>query len=180
MGGSDKQTGDEIFVTGRHARTALAAAPLGAIGRKRHTLDITGMRDGHNHVLTRDQILVVDVGIIIDDHRAACCRMRCLDGGQFVANNLHDPDARAQDFEIIGNFNSQSVQFFGNFIPAQRCQALQTQIENSAGLGFRQAHNSRIRHRMAGIIDQSNQRSHIISRPVTAHQGITRRLRIGR
>ena len=59
--------GDEILVAGRHAGAALAAAALGPIGRERHALDVAGVRHGDDHVLAGDQVLVVDVGIPIED-----------------------------------------------------------------------------------------------------------------
>ena len=47
----DKQLGDEILVARRHARAALAAAPLRPIGRERHALDVALVADRDDHVL---------------------------------------------------------------------------------------------------------------------------------
>jgi hypothetical protein len=55
----NEETRDEILVARRHAGAALAAATLRAIGRERHALDVARMRDGDDHVLALDQVLVV-------------------------------------------------------------------------------------------------------------------------
>ena len=56
----DEQLGDGILVLGRHAGAALAAARLRAEVVERGALDVAAERDGDDHVLALDQILVVD------------------------------------------------------------------------------------------------------------------------
>ena len=77
MGRGDEQPRDEILVARLHAGAALAAAPLRPIGRQRHALDVAEVRDGDDHVLALDQVLVVDLALLIGDHGAAR-------GGEFV------------------------------------------------------------------------------------------------
>ena len=57
----DEQPRDEILLAHLHAAAAFAAAPLRAIGRERHALDVAEMRDGDDHVLALDQVLVLDL-----------------------------------------------------------------------------------------------------------------------
>ena len=59
MGIGDEDLVDEILIARRHARAALAAAALGAIGGQRYSLDIAAMGDGDDHVLLLDQGLDV-------------------------------------------------------------------------------------------------------------------------
>ncbi len=63
-GRGDKNLAEEILLADRHAGAAAAAAPLRAIGRQRHPLDVAGMADRHDHVLALDQRL--DVGLELD------------------------------------------------------------------------------------------------------------------
>ncbi len=63
----DEEARDEILLARRHARASASAAPLGAIGRERHALDIARMRDGDHHVLALDEILVLDLEFLLDD-----------------------------------------------------------------------------------------------------------------
>ena len=74
----DEQPRDEILFARRHAGAALAAAPLRAIGRERHALDVAGVADQHDHVLALDQVLVLHVGFGLDDLGAALVGERGL------------------------------------------------------------------------------------------------------
>ena len=47
--------------------------------------------------------------------------------------------ARTKDFEIFGDLRRELMQGGGNFLAAERGEALQAQIENAARLCFRQA-----------------------------------------
>ena len=71
VGAGDEQRGDEVLVLGRHAGGALAAPALGAVLGQRRALDVAAGGDGHRHVLALDQVLVLDVGLDLDDLRAA-------------------------------------------------------------------------------------------------------------
>ena len=71
VGRGDEQPGDEILLARLHAGAALAAAPLRPVGRERHALDVAGMRDGDDHVLALDQVLVLDLAFLLDDLGAA-------------------------------------------------------------------------------------------------------------
>jgi len=78
MGRGDKQPGDEILVARLHARAALAAAPLRAISRKRHPLDVAKMRHGHDHVFPLNEILVLDTRRIVENDAPARRRVGAL------------------------------------------------------------------------------------------------------
>ena len=78
----DEQPGDEILFARLHAGAALAAAPLRAVGRERHALDVAGVRNGDDHVLALDQVLVLHLAFLIDDHGAARRGEFALDRGE--------------------------------------------------------------------------------------------------
>src|ERR1700753_2548860 len=133
VGRGHEQPADEILVAGLHARAALAAPALGAIGRQRYALDITGVRYRDNHVLALDQVLVLDLVFLVDDDGLARGREFRFYLGQFRLDDRLHPGARAQYLEIVGDLDRQLVEFFGNFVAPERRQALQPQVED----GFR-------------------------------------------
>ena len=71
VGVGDKQRGDHVFVLGRHARQALAAAPLRAVVDQGRAFGPAGGGDGDHHLLFLDQVLVVHVARPIDNLGAA-------------------------------------------------------------------------------------------------------------
>src|SRR3546814_15600622 len=81
VGRGDEEFGDDIFVLRRHAGATLAAAALGAEGVERSALDIAVERDGDDHLLELDQILVIDaVGGRGPDRRAGRARQSGAEG----------------------------------------------------------------------------------------------------
>ncbi len=58
MRGRDEHLRDEILVPRRHARAALAAAPLRTVRRERHALDVALVADGDDDVLALDEVFV--------------------------------------------------------------------------------------------------------------------------
>ena len=77
-----KQLRDEILVTRRHARAALAAAPLRPVGGQRHAFDVAFVRNGDDAILALDQIFVLDLAFHFDDFGFARRRELGLDGHQ--------------------------------------------------------------------------------------------------
>ena len=67
----DEQPGDEILLARRHGPAPFAAAPLRAIGRERRAFDIAAVADQHDHVLALDEVLVLHVGVAVENDRAA-------------------------------------------------------------------------------------------------------------
>ena len=110
MGGGDEQPGDEILLARLHAGAALAAALLRPVGRERHALDVAGMRDGDDHVLALDQVLVLDLAFLVDDDGAARRGELVLHGLELVLDDGLDARARAQDVEIVGDLGGELVE----------------------------------------------------------------------
>jgi len=90
---------------GLHAGAALAAATLRPIGRQRHGADVAGMRNGDDHVLALDQVLILHLAFLIDDHGAAGRGEFFLDGGEFVLEDRLD--ARAASAKYRDNQRSR-------------------------------------------------------------------------
>ena len=67
----DEQLRDEVFVLGRRAGDAAAAALLRAVRGHRVALDVAAVRDGDDHVLFGDQLLDGDLALVVDDLGAA-------------------------------------------------------------------------------------------------------------
>ena len=57
-----EDTCDEVFVLHRNAGATFTAAMLGAVGRKRCSLDVTAMRHSNHHIFALDQIFIVHIG----------------------------------------------------------------------------------------------------------------------
>ena len=138
VGGGDEQPRDEILVARLHAGAALAAAALRPVGRERHALDVAEMRDGDDHVLALDQVLVLDLAFLIDDHGAARRGEVLLHIGELVLDDALDARARAQDVEIVGDLGGELVELVLDLVAAERGEALQAQIEDRARLLVRE------------------------------------------
>ena len=175
-----EQAADEILVAGLHPRPALAATALGAIGRQRHPLGVAGMRDRDDHVLALDQVLVLDLAFLLDDDSPARGGELLLDRSELVLDDRLNPGARAQDIQIIGDFDRELVQLFGNFLASQRGESLQPEIENGPRLFHRQPRGAVRIEPVTRIVDQRDHRLDILGRPVARHQGIAGGVRVRR
>ncbi len=92
------------------------------------------MADRDDHVLALDQGLDIGLELDILDRRAARVGELRLDRQQFAAQYLDQARARAQDFEIAGDFGDQFAKLVGDLLAFEAGQALQTQIEDRARL----------------------------------------------
>ena len=88
MGVGDEERGDEVLILGRHAAHALAAAALGPVLGERRALDVAALGDGDDHVLALDQVLVVEVGVPVDDLGASRNGEEIPDLAEFVRDDL--------------------------------------------------------------------------------------------
>ena len=179
MGVGDEEPGDEILLARLHAGAALAAAMLRPVGREGHALDVARMADGDDHVLALDQVLVLEIGVRIEDLGSPRRRVRGADLGQLGTDDPHDAGARAQDVEIVGDLSGKLGQLLADLVATERREALQAKVENGARLGVRQAVGAVGVHRMLRVVDQSDQRRDVVGRPVAPHQGLACRIRIG-
>ena len=158
VGVGDEQPRDEILLAGLHAGAALAAAALRPVGRQRHALDIAVMGDGDDHVLALDQVLVLHLAFLIDDHGAARGGELVLDLDHLGLDDRLDAGAGAQDVEIVGDLGGELVEFLLDLLAPERGEALQPQIEDRARLFVGEPRGAGRRHPVARIVDQLDQR----------------------
>ena len=180
MGVGDEQARDEILLAGLHAGAALAAAALRPVGRQRHPLDIAVMGDGDDHVLALDQVLVLHLAFLIDDHGAARRGELVLDLDHLGLDDRLDAGAGAQDVEIVGDLGGELVELLLDLLAPERGEALQPQIEDGARLFVGKPRGAGRRHPVARVVDQLDQRDRGGRRPFALHQGLAGRVRIGR
>ena len=99
---------------------------------------------------------------------------------EFVLDDRHDADARPQDVEVIGNLGRELRQFVADFVAPKGGQALQSQLEDGAGLRFRETVGAVVVDLVTRVVDQQDQRRDVLRRPVAAHQRFARGIRIRR
>src|SRR5262249_55990978 len=71
VGRGHEQPRDEILLARLHPRPPLPAAPLCAVGRQRHALDVAEMGDRHHHVLAVDEVFFLHLAFLLEDDGAA-------------------------------------------------------------------------------------------------------------
>jgi len=64
------------------------------------------VRDGDDHVLAGDQILVLDIAFGVEDLRAARRRVKPLHLEHLVLDDAEKFFARTEDFEIFGDLRA--------------------------------------------------------------------------
>ena len=174
MGGGDEQAGDEILFARLHAGAALAAAPLGPVGRQRHALDVAEMGDGDDHVLALDQVLVLHLPFLVDDDGAARRREFLPHLQHLGLDDRLDARARTQNVEIVGDLDGELVELRLDLVAAERGEALQTQVEDRPRLLGGEAIGAVGGNAVARVVDQLEQRLHVARRPVARHQRFAR------
>ena len=127
-----------------------------------------------------DEVLVVDVGVPIEDLRPARGREGVADLGELVLDDRHDPRARAQDVEIVRDLVGELLQLVADLVAAERGKALQAQVEDGAGLRLREAVGAVLVDAVARVVDERDQRRDVARRPVAAHQRLAGGVRIRR
>ena len=132
------------------------------------------MRNGHHHVLAVDQVFLLDLALLVDDHRAARRGEFLPHGSQLVLDDGLDARARAQDLEIVGDLFRELVELGLDLVPAERGEALEPQVENGLGLLGGEPRGAGCGHLVARIVDQLDERRRRGGRPVAAHQRLTR------
>ena len=88
-----------------------------------------------------------------------------------VLDDRKEPGARTQNVEIIGDLGGELVQGLGDFVAAERRQALQPQFENGRAWASESRQVPSSREHMARIGDKGDQGRHVARGPVRAHQG---------
>ena len=88
------------------------------------------------------------------------------------------PRPRAQDVEIVGDLGGDLVELVGDLLAAERGQPGQAQFEDGARLRVGEDVGAVLLQPVARIVDQRDQRRHVLGRPAPAHQFLARRIRV--
>ena len=169
MGVDHEDLGDEILFPGAHAGASLAAAALGAVGLQRHALDIAVVADRHHHVLALDQVLDIDLGLGLDQFRAARCGELFLDLQNLVPEHPAQLFPRCQDAEELADLGADLVQLRGDLVALQPGQAVQPKLQDRPRLGLRQLVIA-VDDGPARLVDELDQGGHVLGRPGRGHQ----------
>ena len=129
-----KQMVDEIVFLDRRCLLATAATTLCAVVGQWLRLDVASVRQGHHHVLRRDQILDAEVLRMSDDLRATLVAELRLDRGQLIANDFGNALGAIEDVHQIGNALKQLAVIGHDLVALETGQALQTQLKDSLSL----------------------------------------------
>ena len=141
--GGDEDLRDDILLARRHARAALAAAALGAIGGERHALDVARWRDGDDQSSrwirssssTSPSISTISVWRGVANSVS--------DVGELLLDDVDDAQARGEDGEVVLDLLAELLQLVADLVAAERGQARQAQVEDGAGLLLGQADRCR-------------------------------------
>jgi hypothetical protein len=117
---------------------------------------------------------------VLDDDGLARGREFRLHVREFGLDDGLNAGPRTQDFEVIGDFHGQLVEFFRNLLAPERGEPLQPQIEYGLGLLHRQPRRAVLGEPVARIVDQRDHGGDVLGRPVARHQGFARGVGIGR
>ena len=170
--------GHEVLLARRHAGAALAAATLGTIGRQRHALDVAAMGDGDDHVLARDQVLDVLLELHRLERGAPFIGELVLHLQQFPTQDGGELLAAAQDLEILGDLVDDLLEIAGDLLALQSGEPLQAQLEDGLRLRLGQAVTAVFADAAAGLVDEGDERRHVVRRPVPPHQFGARKRRV--
>jgi hypothetical protein len=89
---------------------------------------------------------------------------------QFLPHDGKHTGAAAENFQIFGDRSTQFLDLVGEFVTAQRGEALQADFQNRFRLLFRKSDGAISGNAVARICHQRDQWRHIFGRPVARHQ----------
>ena len=170
VGVGDEKCRHDVVILGLHRSQTLAAPVLGAEFGQRRALDIAAGGDGHDHILAFNEVFILHITGPVDDLSTAGHREQGFHLAEFVGNDRHDPLATAQDDQVILDLECEVFQFVGDFLDAQSGQALQAQVQDRAGLHLAEIIAAIGVHRVAGVVDQPDERGNLTGGPAAGHQ----------
>ena len=169
VGVDHEDLADEVLVAHGHAGAALAAAMLGAVGRKRHPLDVAGVGDGDHHVLALDEVLDVVFERSLFQRRAARRGEPLPDLEQLGLEDLQQPFPRCQYGQMLFDLAGQLFQVVADLVALQPRQALQTQLQNGLGLDLRKP-VAAVLHPAPRLVQQRDHGGQVRHRPGLLHE----------
>jgi len=134
--------------------------------------------DGDDHVLAGDKVLVLHIGVAVDDQAAARDGEGFLHLHQLLADDLHDPLAGGEDVEDGLDLGGQLLRLVHDLLAAETGEARQGQRQDGPGLLVGEPDLIAMLHPRARVGDQGDQRGHVAGRPGLGHQALARLGRI--
>ena len=177
MGVDDEDLRDEVLVAGAHAGPALAAAPLGPVGGERHPLDVAAVAERDHHLLALDQVfdIVLELGLAqLGAPRVGELLPR---RDQLVAQDRAQALPVLQDVDVVLDLLDDAGELVGDLVALHGGEPLQAQLQDRPRLLVGEPAGVRLRHPLARIGDQRDQRARVLHRPVPACE---RRAGLGR
>ena len=179
---------DEILVLDRRRLLAAPAALLGTVVGQRLGLDVAAMRQGHHHVLRRDQILDTEFLRMQDDLGLALIAVLLVDFIELGDDDRRDALGLGQNVEQVDDLVHDFLVLADDLVLLQTGQTLQTQLQDRLRLGIgqtitlgRQPEFRQQPFRTRGVGRRAQQHFlHHRTAPVACHQaalGIRRRRR---
>ena len=134
----DEELRDPVLFARLHAQLALPAATLRAVGARAGALHVPRVRDGDDHVLFLDQVLLVDLALVGDNLRAALVGVL----GPYLLQ-LHDDDVHqhalvGEDAAEAGDLAAQLAVLGGQLLGLQPGQLREAHLEDGLRLAIRQ------------------------------------------
>ena len=138
----DEQLVDPVLFLGHHRLLAAPAAFLRTVLGDRRRLHVTGVRQGHDHVLRGDQVFGSEVGRIVFDRRAA--RILAVGGvlvhhlAHLVGDDRGDALGTRQDIQQVGDVRHHFFVLVDDLVLLKAGQALQAHLQDFLCLLVRQ------------------------------------------
>jgi hypothetical protein len=135
----DEQLIDEIVFLHCSCLLAATATALRAVIGERLALEVAAVRQRHDHVLLRDQVLDAEILRMHDDFGTTAIRELVADLAQLVGNDPVDAFRAGQDVEQVDDLLDHLLVLGHDLFLLQPGQAGQLHVENGLGLGVRHA-----------------------------------------
>ena len=127
---------DKILASGFHPPRALSAAALRPVQGQGVALDVAEVREGDDHVLFDDQVLVRNPVDCLDNLGAALIPESLDDFAQFVDDDPEDTLVALQQILEVRNFQPQLLEFVDDLLALHRSQGAEAHLENRLGLAL--------------------------------------------
>ena len=125
-----------VFFFGPHTDDTFAAAVLGAVGVRRHTLDVTGIGNGYHATVSGNKVGNIKIAVIHGDLGTPGSGIFFLDLQQFFFDDRNSfaviGDQTVEIFDPLGQFPELILQI----ADSQSGQLMQTHFQNRIRLKF--------------------------------------------
>ena len=123
---------DVVLVLQVHAHDPDAAPPLLAVGRHRQPLDVAGLGDRDDHVLLRDHVLELEIGLAGDDLRAPVVGLPVdlLDLEQLLLDERRDSRLVAEQHPQLGDALLQVGELVLDALALEPGERAEPEVEN--------------------------------------------------